>query len=250
MPFYEKGAVRIHYEEEGSGPPLLIIPGGGLDSSRAFFSKLSPFDPMQEFKDSYRCITMDLRTANSGKSSGPLEIDRPWDSFTDDQLGLMDHLGIDKFLIMGFCIGGPFIWNLLKRSPERVIAAVTAQPSGWRHEKPRLGYESNMAKWGPTICAQRPELNMTMVEAFLNNMYLKRGDFVYTVDRDTVRNCQTPVFVMPDDSPPHPYDIAMEVVSLAPKSKVSIYPWKTSPELIPVAVAQAREFLDRHRPVA
>jgi hypothetical protein len=55
---------------------------------------------------------------------------------------------------------------------------------------------------------------------------------------------------MPDDSPPHPYDIAMEVVSLAPKSEVSIYPWKTSPELIPVAVAQAREFLARHRPVA
>jgi pimeloyl-ACP methyl ester carboxylesterase len=43
----------------------------------------------------------------------------------------MDHLGIDKFMVMGFCIGGPFIWNLLKRAPERVVAAVLAQPSGF-----------------------------------------------------------------------------------------------------------------------
>ena len=33
-----------------------------------------------------------LRNANAGQSSGPLEIDRPWDSYTDDHLGLMDHL--------------------------------------------------------------------------------------------------------------------------------------------------------------
>ena len=42
----------------------------------------------------------------------------------DDQIGLMDHLGIDKFMVMGFCIGGPLIWNLLKRAPNRVVAAV------------------------------------------------------------------------------------------------------------------------------
>ena len=31
MPFYERGPVRIHYEEVGSGFPLLLIPGGGLN---------------------------------------------------------------------------------------------------------------------------------------------------------------------------------------------------------------------------
>ena len=35
MPFYEKGDVRIHYEEAGSGFPLLVIPGGGLNSTIA-----------------------------------------------------------------------------------------------------------------------------------------------------------------------------------------------------------------------
>jgi pimeloyl-ACP methyl ester carboxylesterase len=83
MPLYDKGDVRIHYEEVGSGFPLMIIPGGGLNSA---FSSLPnhPFNPMEEFKSAYRCITADLRNANPGHSTGPLEIDRPWDAYTDD----------------------------------------------------------------------------------------------------------------------------------------------------------------------
>ena len=79
MPFYEKGAVRIHYEEAGSGLPLLVIPGGGLNATIAGLKgNSSPFNPMEEFKAEYRCIAADLRNADSGQSSGPLESDRPW----------------------------------------------------------------------------------------------------------------------------------------------------------------------------
>jgi len=35
MPFYDKSDVRIHYEEVGAGFPLLVIPGGGLNSTVA-----------------------------------------------------------------------------------------------------------------------------------------------------------------------------------------------------------------------
>ena len=59
MPFYEKGDVRIHYQEAGSGFPMLIIPGGGLNSTPAFFTGSSPFNPMVEFKGEFRYITMD-----------------------------------------------------------------------------------------------------------------------------------------------------------------------------------------------
>src|SRR6058998_648387 len=102
--FYEKGPVRIHYEDVGSGFPLLLIAGGGLNSVIAGL-RTGPFNAIDEFKGEFRCIAADLRNANNGHSSGPLEIDRPWDSHTDDQLGLMDHLGINKFMVMGFCIG-------------------------------------------------------------------------------------------------------------------------------------------------
>jgi pimeloyl-ACP methyl ester carboxylesterase len=245
--FYVRGGVRIHYEEVGSGFPLLVIPGGGLNATIQLLAQ-HPFDPRTEFKNEYRCVTADLRNASGGESSGPLEIDRPWDSYTDDHLGLMDHLGIDKFAVLGFCIGGPFIWNLLRRAQDRVVAAVAAQPSGFRPEMPTLFYDNNMKGWGPDLVKRRPEIAMDTVEKFLARMYRTNADFVFTVTRDFVRSCQTPVLVLPDDIPAHPYAVAMETVMLAPKSEVSIFPWKEPPERIPIAVRQIHSFLRAHAP--
>jgi pimeloyl-ACP methyl ester carboxylesterase len=248
MPFYEKGAVRIYYEVAGSGFPLLVIPGGGLNSTIAGLTGSgSPFNPMEELKDEYRCIASDLRNANGGQSTGPLEIEQPWDAYTDDQLGVMDHLGIDKFMVLGFCIGGPFAWNLLKRVPNRVVAAVLAQPSGSRPEMRDHFYNNNMNGWGPQLTARRPEITMAMVDRFLTRMYRTNPDFVFTVTRDFVRNCQTPVLVLPDDVPSHPYAVAMEAAMLAPMSEVSMFPWKEPKERIPLAVRQIRSFLRAHR---
>src|SRR2546422_4965542 len=129
MPFYERGPVRIHYEEVGSGFPLLLIPGGGLNSSFQSWQTASPFKPMERYKDDFRCICADLRNANPGQSSGPLEIDRPWDAYTDDQLGLMDHLGIREFMVMGFCIGGPLIPQHIQQPGHHRGAAPTAAPT-------------------------------------------------------------------------------------------------------------------------
>ena len=248
MPFYEKGPVRIHYQEAGSGFPLLLIPGGGLNST---ISRLSdPFDAIGEFKGEYRCIASDLRNANSGQSSGPLELDRPWDAYTDDHLGLMDHLAIERFMVMGFCIGGPFIWNLLRRAPDRVVAAVLAQPSGSRPEARDLFYEGNLKNWGPELVQRRPEITMEKVDRFLTRMYRTNADFVFTVTREFVRECQTPVLILPDDIPQHPYAVAMESAMLAPKSEVSLFPWKEPKERIALAVRQIRSFLRAHRVAA
>jgi len=247
--FYEKGPVRLHYETAGSGFPLLLIAGGGLNSTMAGLPR-GPFDPIAEFKNEFRCIGYDLRNANAGQSSGPLDIDRPWDSHTDDQLAVLDHLGVDKFMVMGFCIGGPLVWNLLKRAPNRVVAAVLAQPSGWRPEMPTLSYDGNMAGWGPDLVKRRPDITMDMVQKFLTKMYKNNPDFVFTVTRDFVRNCQTPILILPDDIPAHPYKVAMEAAMLAPKAEVSMYPWKEPKERIPLAVRQIRSFLKSHLPVS
>ncbi len=246
MNFYEKGAVRIRYEEAGSGFPLLLIAGGGLNSTIANLTTTSPFNPITEFKGEYRCIAADLRNANGGQSTGPLDVDRPWDSFTDDHIGLMDHLGIDKFMVMGFCIGGPMVWNLIKRAPGRVVAAVLAQPSGSRPEARDLFYENNMKNWGPQLVANRPDITMETVDRFLTRMYRTNPDFVFTVTRDFVRTCQTPVLILPDDIPAHPYAVAMEAAMLAPKAEVSMFPWKEPKERIPLAVRQIRSFLRAH----
>ena len=248
MPFYEKGETRIHYQEAGSGFPLLLIPGGGLNSNISFLTGFKPFNAMEAFSDRYRCITMDLRNADGGQSTGPLEADRPWDGHTDDQIGLMDHLGIDRFLVMGFCIGGPFIWNLLRRAPERIVAAVLAQPSGHRPELPDQFYQNNIKSWGPTLSARRPEITMEMIDAFLNRMYRANPDFVFTVTRDFVRACQTPILVLPDDVPAHPYAVAMESARLAPNAEVSIYPWKDTATQVAEALRHVRSFLRTHAP--
>jgi pimeloyl-ACP methyl ester carboxylesterase len=248
-PFYEKGDVRIRYlDTGGSGFPLLVIPGGGLNSTISGLIRSHPFNAIEELSGEYRCVTNDLRNANGGESSGPLEVDRPWDAYTDDHLGLMDHLGIDRFMVLGFCIGGPFIWNLLERAPQRVVAAVLAQPSGFRKEQPDLFYNNNMMGWGPELVKRRPDITLETVDRFLTRMYRTNADFVFTVTRDFVKSCQTPVLVLPDDIPAHPYAVAMETVMLAPKSEVSIYPWKEPPERIPIAVRQIRSFLRAHRP--
>jgi len=247
MSFYEKGPVRIYFEEAGSGFPLLLIAGGGLNSTISNFTRTAPFNPIEEFKGEYRCIAADLRNANDGQSSGPLEIDRPWDSHADDQLGVMDHLGINKFMVMGFCIGGPFIWNLLKRAPDRIVAAVLAQPVGFRPEKPTLLYDGSMTGWGPELTKRRPDITMEMVEKYLTRMYRTNPDFVFTVTRDFVRNCQTPALILPDDVPAHPYAVAMETAMLAPNAEVSVFPWKEPKERIALAVRQIRSFLRAHR---
>jgi len=162
----------------------------------------------------------------------------------------MDHLGIDKFMVMGFCIGGPFIWNLLKRAPNRVVAAVLAQPSGSRPEARNLFYETNSQGWGPELMKKRPEVTKETVDRFLTKMYRSNPDFVFTVTRDFVKSCQTPVLILPDDIPAHPFAVAMEATMLAPKSQVSIYPWKEPKERIPVAIRHIRMFLKSNRPAA
>src|SRR5215471_11310383 len=210
--FYEKGPVRIHYQEVGSGFPLLLIAGGGLNSTIAGLAR-GPFDAIAEFKGEYRCVACDLRNANSGHSTGP------------------------------------FIWNLLKRAPNRIVAAVLAQPSGSRPEQRDLFYEGNIKGWGPDLIKRRPEITMETVDKFLTKMYRNNPDFVFTVTRDFVRNCQTPVLILPDDIPAHPYAVAMEAAMLAPKAEVSMFPWKEPKERVPLAVRQIRSFLRAHRPV-
>ncbi len=247
MPFYTKGDVRIHYEDSGSGFPLLATPGGGLNSVMSGWPN-QVFNAMEVFADDFRCITMDQRNANGGESSGPVQVDDPWGAFADDQLGLMDHLGIDRFLFIGYCIGGPFALKLIERAPERVAAAVFCQPVGHSSKTPDAMYDSGRDLWAPPLRAQRPDVTAETVESYLHNLYRVQPDFMYSVSRDFARSCQTPMLVMPDDTPAHSYEAAMALAELAPNAEVTAYPWKESEDVFAETVEQTREFLKSHQP--
>jgi pimeloyl-ACP methyl ester carboxylesterase len=207
------------------------------------------FNAMEEFKDDFRCITMDQRNANGGGSTGPVQTEDPWGAFADDQLGLMDHLGIDQFLFIGYCIGGPFALKLIERAPDRVAAAVLCQPVGHAPEFPDAMYDSGRDVWSPALRTNRPDVTMETVEAYLHNLYRVNPDFMYSVSRDFARSCQTPLLVMPDDTPTHPYEPAMDLVELAPKAQVTEYPWKESKDVFDKTINQVRDFFLAHQPL-
>src|SRR6201999_56102 len=142
--FYEKGNVRIRYAEIGSGFPLLATPGGGLNSCIAVWARAVINIP-EEFKNDFRVITMDQRNATGGESTGPVPVDDPWGAFADDQLALMDHLGISRFFFFGNCIGGPFAMKLMERAPQRVVAALLSQPVGHHPDHPDYMFNSGIS---------------------------------------------------------------------------------------------------------
>jgi pimeloyl-ACP methyl ester carboxylesterase len=245
--FYQKGDVRIRYREVGSGFPLLATPGGGLDSKMSNWDN-AVINAMEVFKNDFRVITMDQRNATGGESTGPVPVDDPWGAFADDQLGLLDHLGVRQFFFFGNCIGGSFALKLMERAPDRIVAGVLSQPIGHRPENPEVMYNSGRDGWAKAFRGRRPDVSQQTIDRYLHNLYLVQPDFVYSVSRDFVRNCQTPMLVLPDDTAAHAYQVAIDVASLAPNADVSVYPWKDPPELKARTIARVRNFLKAHVP--
>jgi len=70
--FYEKGNVRIRYQEVGNGFPFLVTPGGGLNS-RISNWQTAVINAMEEFKNDFRCITMDQRNDGGINGAGGVE---------------------------------------------------------------------------------------------------------------------------------------------------------------------------------
>jgi len=124
---------------------------------------------------------------------------------------------------------------------------VPAQPVGFRPELPNALYDSQKTGWAEPLLKRRPELTAQMTDQFLTKMFKANPDFVFTVSRDFVKTCQTPVLVLPDDTAGHSLAVAIESAMLAPKGQMSMYPWKDTPEKIPLAVRHVRSFLLSHR---
>ena len=242
--FYEKGDVRIRYAEIGSGFPLLATPGGGLNSAIAVWARAVINIP-EEFRHDFRVITMDQRNATGGESTGPVAVEDPWGAFAADQLGVMDHLGIDRFFFFGNCIGGPFAMKLMERAPQRAVAAVLSQPVGHNPGHPDYMYDAGKTVWAKELRQRRPDVSMETIEKYLHNLYRVRPDFVYSVSRDFAKSCRTPMLVLPDDVVAHPLVASIDVASLCPNAEITVFPWKEPPELKARTINRARTFLKR-----
>ena len=108
-------------------------------------------------------------------------------------------------------------------------------------------YDLSRDVWAKEFLARRPDVSMATLEKYFHNLYRARPDFVYSVSRDFVRSCQTPMLVLPDDTPAHAYQAGIDVASLAPNADISVYPWKDPPELKARTINRVRTFLKAHQ---
>src|SRR5215212_1809342 len=168
MPFVERDGASIYYEDRGSGYPLLLLAPGGLNSTITFWERM-PLNPLKAFADDFRIIAMDQR--NADRSSGPLVATDAWAMYADDQVAVLDELGIQKALMAGSCIGCSFIFELLQRHPSRVTAGVLMQPIG--HDETNEGnFGPGMwTPWGENLINSGAKFTLDDLNAFGHSLF-------------------------------------------------------------------------------
>jgi pimeloyl-ACP methyl ester carboxylesterase len=242
MPVLKLGDAEIHYEENGSGFPILLFAPGGMWSEGAKWHG-SPVwnDWTKVLAENHRVIAMDQR--NAGKSRGAIEAGHGWHTYAADHLALMDHLGFDRFHVLGGCIGSSYCLKLSETAPDRVVAQVLQNPVGLNPEAPTY-FPDHFAKWAEEKLSERPELDSAAMEGFGRTMW--GGDFVFCVSREFVSDCPTPALVLPGNDTPHPRVIGLEVADLLPDAE-RLVDWK-GPDHIDIQRQRVVEFLARHTP--
>jgi pimeloyl-ACP methyl ester carboxylesterase len=248
MPVFARPDAEIYFEVHGSGFPLLLFAAGGLRSQAAFW-RVSPSDPnakppwmnpMEDLSGRFTVIGMDQR--NAGNSRGAVTSTHGWHTFAGDHLALMDHLGHRRFHVMGGCIGSSYCLTLCEMAPERVAAAVLQNPIGL-HEN-RDTWDEMIAGFAKTMIARDPSLTEDVIRTFGRNMF--GGDFVFSVSRDFVRRCPTPLLLQPGTDKPHPAKTSEEIAALAPNLEVQ-KDWR-APTHLAESIRRVTEFLAKHTP--
>lgn len=247
MPILQLADAEIHYQEYGEGFPILLFAPGGMRSEASMWHSPAGGPPKswndwtQVLADNYRVVAMDQR--NAGQSRGAIEADHGWHTYAADHLALMDHLGIDRFHVLGGCIGSSFCLKLCEMEPDRIGAAVLQNPVGLNPEAPTY-FPDGFAKWAEEKRAERPDLDPAAMAVFGQNMW--GGDFVFCVSRDFARRCQIPALVLPGNDTPHPRVIGLELADLLPDAE-RLVDWK-GPEHMDEQRERVVAFLKKHTP--
>lgn len=246
MPVLTRPDGKIAYRTHGTGYPVLLFAPGGLRSRMEMWPAPhgGPPRPWVDWTQAlpaagFTAIEMDQR--NAGASRTAIEADHGWDTYSADHIALLDHLGFDKFHVLGGCIGGSFCLNAIKYAPSRVTAAVLQNPIGLHPTETNYFPESHIA-WSREQIAARPDLDEAALASFGHNMW--GHDFVFCVDRDFARNCKVPTFLLPGTDIPHPAATSADLAALLPGVEV-LTDWR-GPEHLAAQEARVVAFLKKN----
>ena len=250
MPVLSRPDGEIRYQTHGEGFPVLLFAPGGL-RSRMEMWPAPPGGPPRPWVDwtralpaaGFTAVAMDQR--NAGQSKADIRADHGWHTYAADHLALMDHLDFEKFHVLGGCIGGSFCLKAIQAAPGRVAAAVLQNPIGRHPDHPEYFFDSH-AEWSQQQLAARPELDEEALAGFGRNMW--DHEFVFCVDRDFVRGCPVPTFLLPGSDIPHPAATSAELAALLPGVEV-LTEWR-GPEHLAEQERRVVDFLKRHTPAA
>jgi pimeloyl-ACP methyl ester carboxylesterase len=137
MPYATNDGVRIYYEREGHGPPIVFHHGFG----RALEEWRGPGFEAREYdtalRDEYELILIDAR--GHGQSDKPHHPDDyAFDKRVADVTAVLDHAGVERPVFWGYSMGGGVGYAVLRYAPERFRAVVIGGAQPYRGDPTRL----------------------------------------------------------------------------------------------------------------
>jgi pimeloyl-ACP methyl ester carboxylesterase len=234
MPTFQRGDATIHYEEHGSGHPVLALAPGGMRSAGSWWAKV-PWNPVAELTG-HRVITMDQR--NAGSSTAPVTGDEDWGTYAADQLALLDHLGVPRCHVVGMCIGGAFIARLLTTAPERFDRAVALQPIGLADN--RAAFHEIFDGWAAELEPSHPEAGPQQWASYRANLY-DGPDPLFSVPTSALAEVGSPLLVLRGDDRHHPRAASELMAATVPGARL-VERWK-GPADLPAATETIATFL-------
>ena len=231
---------EIYYEETGSGPPIILSPGGLQGAASSYYSVIGTLS--QE----HRVVVYDRRFG--GQSRSPLVV-QTWDMVCEDVFGLMDVLGIEQAYLGGGSFGAAISFGCALRRPERVRAIFPsniaggvicdtflaaklfksmemATNDGISSVVEAFDADDRFAPFSPEIAQTDPQYRKTLesmetedfVQVMRGTIYdLFDAPFVSLgMTEKALKGIHTPAMVMPGGNDVHPRQLAERVHRLVP----------------------------------
>ena len=118
MPYATNQGVRLHYQVEGVGPPLVLLHGFNSGLERWYASGY-----VTSLQHDYQLILLDAR--GHGASDKPHEwAAYAWPIPVADVLAVLDHLQIPQAHVLGYSMGGEVCFGLAQDALTRVLSSL------------------------------------------------------------------------------------------------------------------------------